>query len=118
MIRTPPRSTRTDTLFPYTTLFRSMVKHTHQHSPAHTLSAYSDNAAVIEGSAGKRFFADPVDGVWRGHEERIDYAIKVEPHNHPTAIAPCPGAATGAGGEIRDEAIGRARCSEMGWSYV
>ena len=85
-----------------------MIKHTHQHSPAHTLSAYSDNAAVIEGSVGKRFFADPDDGVWRGHEERIDYAIKVETHNHPTAIAPWPGAAPGAGGEIRDEgATGR-----------
>ncbi|HVC18211.1 MAG TPA: phosphoribosylformylglycinamidine synthase [Rhodanobacter sp.] len=89
------------------TLF-GMIKHTHQHSPAHTLSAYSDNAAVIEGSVGKRFFADPADGVWRGHEERIDFAIKVETHNHPTAIAPWPGAATGAGGEIRDEgATGR-----------
>src|SRR6185312_1869253 len=81
---------------------------THQQSPAQTLSAYSDNAAVIEGSTGKRFFADPADRVWRGHEERIDYAIKVETHNHPTAIAPWPGAATGAGGEIRDEgATGR-----------
>ncbi|HEY8586213.1 MAG TPA: phosphoribosylformylglycinamidine synthase [Rhodanobacter sp.] len=89
------------------TLF-GMIKHTHQHSPAHTLSAYSDNAAVIEGSAGRRFFADPADRVWRGHDERIDYAIKVETHNHPTAIAPWPGAATGAGGEIRDEgATGR-----------
>jgi len=89
------------------TLF-GMIKHTHQTSPAHTLSAYSDNAAVIEGSVGKRFFADPADGVWRGHEERIDFAIKVETHNHPTAIAPWPGAATGAGGEIRDEgATGR-----------
>ena len=85
-----------------------MIKHTHQHSPTHTLSAYSDNAAVIEGSVGRRFFADPADRVWRGHEERIDYAIKVETHNHPTAIAPWPGAATGAGGEIRDEgATGR-----------
>jgi len=89
------------------TLF-GMIKHTHQQSPAHTLSAYSDNAAVIEGSTGRRFFADPADRVWRGHEERIDYAIKVETHNHPTAIAPWPGAATGAGGEIRDEgATGR-----------
>ena len=89
------------------TLF-GMIKHTHQQSPAHTLSAYSDNAAVIEGSVGRRFFAGPADGVWRGHEERIDYAIKVETHNHPTAIAPWPGAATGAGGEIRDEgATGR-----------
>ncbi|QRP64583.1 phosphoribosylformylglycinamidine synthase [Rhodanobacter sp. FDAARGOS 1247] len=85
-----------------------MIKHTHQQSPAHTLSAYSDNAAVIEGSTGRRFFADPADRVWRGHEERIDFAIKVETHNHPTAIAPWPGAATGAGGEIRDEgATGR-----------
>ena len=89
------------------TLF-GMIKHTHRQSPAHTLSAYSDNAAVIEGSTGRRFFADPADRVWRGHEERIDYAIKVETHNHPTAIAPWPGAATGAGGEIRDEgATGR-----------
>ncbi len=88
------------------TLF-GMIKHTHQRSPAHTLSAYKDNAAVIEGSAGKRFFAD-ADGVWKAHDERIDYAIKVETHNHPTAIAPWPGAATGAGGEIRDEgATGR-----------
>ena len=89
------------------TLF-GMIKHTHERSPAHTLSAYSDNAAVIEGSAGRRFFADPSDRVWRGHDERIDFAIKVETHNHPTAIAPWPGAATGAGGEIRDEgATGR-----------
>ncbi len=89
------------------TLF-GMIKHTHERSPAHTLSAYSDNAAVIEGSAGRRFFADQADGVWRGHDERIDFAIKVETHNHPTAIAPWPGAATGAGGEIRDEgATGR-----------
>ncbi|HEX7112458.1 MAG TPA: phosphoribosylformylglycinamidine synthase, partial [Mizugakiibacter sp.] len=62
----------------------AMIKHTHASAPAHTLSAYKDNAAVIEGSAGKRFFADPADGVWRGHAETIDYAIKVETHNHPT----------------------------------
>jgi len=85
----------------------AMIKNTHQHAPAHTLSAYKDNAAVIEGSTGKRFFAD-ANHVWRSHEEQIDYAIKVETHNHPTAIAPWPGAATGAGGEIRDEgATGR-----------
>jgi phosphoribosylformylglycinamidine synthase len=88
------------------TLF-GMIRHTHNVSPAHTLSAYSDNAAVIEGSLGARFFAD-ADGVWRTHHEAIPYAIKVETHNHPTAIAPWPGAATGAGGEIRDEgAVGR-----------
>ncbi|TDR48784.1 phosphoribosylformylglycinamidine synthase [Tahibacter aquaticus] len=85
----------------------AMIKNTHQQSPAHTLSAYSDNAAVIQGSDGQRFFAD-ADGVYRAHAERIDYAIKVETHNHPTAIAPFPGASTGSGGEIRDEgATGR-----------
>ncbi|WP_329741189.1 phosphoribosylformylglycinamidine synthase [Dyella sp. A6] len=85
----------------------AMIKNTHQHAPAHTLSAYKDNAAVIAGSEGRRFFTD-ADGVWRAHPEQIDYAIKVETHNHPTAIAPWPGAATGAGGEIRDEgATGR-----------
>ncbi|HEU0276821.1 MAG TPA: phosphoribosylformylglycinamidine synthase [Rhodanobacteraceae bacterium] len=84
-----------------------LIRHTHQASPAYTLSAYSDNAAVIEGSAGAHFFAD-ADGVWRAHAEPIPYAIKVETHNHPTAIAPFPGAATGSGGEIRDEgAVGR-----------
>ncbi|BBD80382.1 phosphoribosylformylglycinamidine synthase [Aerosticca soli] len=88
------------------TLF-GMIRHTHACAPEHTLSAYRDNAAVIEGVVGRRFFAD-ADGVWRAHPETIDYAIKVETHNHPTAIAPWPGAATGAGGEIRDEgATGR-----------
>ncbi|MGN6790586.1 MAG: phosphoribosylformylglycinamidine synthase [Rhodanobacteraceae bacterium] len=88
------------------TLF-DLIRYTHRTSPAHTLSAYSDNAAVIEGSNGARFFAD-ADGVWRTHVEAIPYAIKVETHNHPTAISPWPGAATGSGGEIRDEgAVGR-----------
>ncbi|HEY9112106.1 MAG TPA: phosphoribosylformylglycinamidine synthase [Rhodanobacteraceae bacterium] len=84
-----------------------LIRHTHKTSPAYTLSAYSDNAAVIEGSPGARFFAD-ADGVWRQHREPTPYAIKVETHNHPTAISPWPGAATGSGGEIRDEgAVGR-----------
>ncbi len=84
-----------------------LIRQTHTASPAHTLSAYSDNAAVIEGSEGARFFAD-ADGRWRAHREAIPYAIKVETHNHPTAISPWPGAATGSGGEIRDEgAVGR-----------
>ncbi|MCE5231956.1 MAG: phosphoribosylformylglycinamidine synthase [Mizugakiibacter sp.] len=95
----------------------AMIKHTHASAPAHTLSAYKDNAAVIEGSAGRRFFADPADGVWRAHAETIDYAIKVETHNHPTAIAPFPGASTGAGGEIRDEgATGRGGKPKAGLS--
>ncbi len=84
-----------------------MIRSTHAASPAYTLSAYSDNAAVIEGNTGARFFAD-ADGVWRAHVESIPYAIKVETHNHPTAISPFSGAATGSGGEIRDEgAVGR-----------
>ncbi len=97
------------------TLFQ-MIKHTHAASPAHTLSAYKDNAAVIAGHRGRRLFAD-ADGVWRAHEEDIPYAIKVETHNHPTAIAPWAGAATGAGGEIRDEgAVGRGGKPKAGLS--
>ncbi|WP_395684233.1 phosphoribosylformylglycinamidine synthase [Dokdonella sp.] len=86
----------------------AMIRNTHQQSPAHTLSAYHDNAAVIAGNAARRFFADPADGVFRAHAEDVPYAIKVETHNHPTAISPYAGASTGSGGEIRDEgATGR-----------
>ena len=86
----------------------AMIKHTHATTPAHTLSAYSDNAAVVEGSEGTCFAPDPASHAWRAAPASIDYAIKVETHNHPTAIAPFPGASTGAGGEIRDEgATGR-----------
>jgi phosphoribosylformylglycinamidine synthase len=86
----------------------AMIRNTHKVSPAHTLSAYKDNAAVIEGSVAQRFFADPASGVYAAVSEEVPYAIKVETHNHPTAISPFAGAATGAGGEIRDEgATGR-----------
>jgi phosphoribosylformylglycinamidine synthase len=88
-------------------LFR-MIKHTHAQTPQHTLSAYSDNAAVVEGYASARFRPD-ASGAYRS-DATLDsaFCIKVETHNHPTAIAPFPGAATGAGGEIRDEgATGR-----------
>ena len=68
------------------------------------LSAYRDNAAVIEGSIGSRFIPDPVSRRYGGVTEPIDIVMKVETHNHPTAISPFPGAATGSGGEIRDEA--------------
>ena len=86
----------------------AMIRNTHKLSPAHTLSAYSDNAAVIAGTLAKRFFAGPDTGVYAATSEAVPYAIKVETHNHPTAIAPFAGAATGAGGEIRDEgATGR-----------
>ena len=76
-------------------------------SPAGVLSAYKDNAAVVEGSIAERLFPDE-DGVYRGHREPAHIVGKVETHNHPTAISPFPGAATGSGGEIRDEgATGR-----------
>ncbi len=85
-----------------------MIRHTLDRSPADVLSAYHDNAAVIAGHEAARLFPDPRDGVYRRTVGRADINIKVETHNHPTAIAPFPGAATGAGGEIRDEgATGR-----------
>jgi len=72
------------------------------------LSAYSDNAAVIEGPVVARFFPDTADHIYRVVEEPAHIVMKVETHNHPTAIAPYAGAATGSGGEIRDEgAVGR-----------
>jgi phosphoribosylformylglycinamidine synthase len=86
----------------------AMIRNTHAVSPAHTLSAYHDNAAVVAGSNARRWFADPGDGIFRSHGEDVPYAIKVETHNHPTAISPYAGASTGSGGEIRDEgATGR-----------
>jgi len=81
----------------------AMIRNTKAVSPAGVLSAYSDNAAVIEGTRGSRFFARPDGGGYAWSEEPIDILLKVETHNHPTAISPFPGAATGSGGEIRDE---------------
>ncbi|WP_290647759.1 phosphoribosylformylglycinamidine synthase [Aquisalimonas sp.] len=81
-----------------------MIRHTYRQRSAGVLSAYSDNAAVAAGPEVQRFFADPSDRVYRAHREASHLVMKVETHNHPTAIAPFPGAATGAGGEIRDEA--------------
>lgn len=84
-----------------------MIKNTFEHTPEHVLSAYKDNAAVMEGSEAGRFFADP-QGHYAYHQEPTHILMKVETHNHPTAISPWPGAATGSGGEIRDEgATGR-----------
>ncbi|WP_226469162.1 phosphoribosylformylglycinamidine synthase [Luteimonas panaciterrae] len=86
-----------------------MIKHTHAQTPEHTLSAYSDNAAVVEGYPARRFRPDAQTHTYR-HEDVHEsaFCIKVETHNHPTAISPFPGASTGAGGEIRDEgATGR-----------
>ena len=84
-----------------------LIKLSTQHAPDGVLSAYKDNAAVVEGVVAERLFAD-ADGVYRGHREPSHILGKVETHNHPTAISPFPGAATGSGGEIRDEgATGR-----------
>ena len=86
----------------------AMIRHTHACSPQGVLSAYKDNAAVIEGPHGSRLLPDPAHGGYHYVEEPLDILLKVETHNHPTAISPFPGAATGSGGEIRDEgATGR-----------
>ncbi|WP_106477528.1 phosphoribosylformylglycinamidine synthase [Phytohalomonas tamaricis] len=80
-----------------------MIKNTYECSSQDVLSAYSDNSAVIRGHEAGRFFPAPTDHCYGYHQEPIHILMKVETHNHPTAIAPHPGAATGAGGEIRDE---------------
>ncbi|PKO32719.1 MAG: phosphoribosylformylglycinamidine synthase [Betaproteobacteria bacterium HGW-Betaproteobacteria-9] len=88
-----------------------MIRHTHQTAPQHTIVAYSDNASIMEGSAVERFVARAGIGPSPAYASRAatnHVLMKVETHNHPTAISPFPGAATGAGGEIRDEgATGR-----------
>nr|WP_296750831.1 phosphoribosylformylglycinamidine synthase [Thioalkalivibrio sp.] len=89
------------------TLF-GMIRHTYNQHPAGVLSAYCDNASVIEGHTGTRFIPDADSGTYRRVEVDLPILMKVETHNHPTAISPFPGAATGSGGEIRDEgATGR-----------
>ncbi|HKS54960.1 MAG TPA: phosphoribosylformylglycinamidine synthase [Steroidobacteraceae bacterium] len=86
----------------------AMIKNTYVRNSRGVLSAYRDNAAVMEGASGERWFADVDNHVYARNAEPIDILMKVETHNHPTAISPFPGAATGAGGEIRDEgATGR-----------
>jgi phosphoribosylformylglycinamidine synthase len=81
----------------------AMIRATHAHNSDGVLSAYRDNAAVIVGANATRFYPDPLTQRYGGTKEPIDILMKVETHNHPTAISPFPGAATGAGGEIRDE---------------
>ena len=80
----------------------SMIRHTHAANPQGTVLAYADNSAIIEGRAAQRFYPDR-NFSYKRNEELTHTVIKVETHNHPTAISPFPGAATGAGGEIRDE---------------
>jgi phosphoribosylformylglycinamidine synthase len=95
----------------------AMIRNTFEMNSEGVLSAYKDNASVIAGSRGGRFFPEPETGVYRYHEEDIHILMKVETHNHPTAIAPAAGAATGSGGEIRDEgATGRGSKPKAGLS--
>ncbi|TKB47114.1 phosphoribosylformylglycinamidine synthase [Thalassotalea mangrovi] len=80
-----------------------MIKNTYEQNSDYVLSAYKDNAAVMTGSEAGRFFPNPVSKEYEYTQEDIHILMKVETHNHPTAISPYPGAATGSGGEIRDE---------------
>jgi len=82
----------------------AMIRNTSKVSPGGILSAYSDNAAVVEGPVTPVFLRDPASLEYGYKEEPAHLLMKVETHNHPTAISPFPGAATGSGGEIRDEA--------------
>ncbi|GIX22481.1 MAG: phosphoribosylformylglycinamidine synthase [Gammaproteobacteria bacterium] len=92
-----------------------LIKRSHQATPQGTLVAYKDNAAVLEGPEAKVWRIDPDSLVYGAEEEPAHLLLKVETHNHPTAISPYPGAATGAGGEIRDEAAtGRGARSKAG----
>ena len=97
-----------------------MIQNTFEQSPAGVLSAYRDNAAVMTASRGQRLLVSPHDGEWREHEEELPVLMKCETHNHPTAISPYPGASTGSGGEIRDEAAtgrgGKPKAGLVGYS--
>ncbi|MDH1624290.1 phosphoribosylformylglycinamidine synthase [Pseudomonas chengduensis] len=85
-----------------------MIKNTYQMHNEGVLSAYKDNASVIKGHTAGRFFPNPESRQYGAVQEPVHILMKVETHNHPTAIAPFPGASTGSGGEIRDEgATGR-----------
>jgi phosphoribosylformylglycinamidine synthase len=85
-----------------------MIRRSTEASPAGVLSAYKDNASVVEGHVAGRFFPSPDGGVYGAHREPMHLLMKVETHNHPTAVSPFAGASTGSGGEIRDEgAVGR-----------
>ncbi|MBA6412673.1 phosphoribosylformylglycinamidine synthase [Parahaliea sp. F7430] len=92
-----------------------MIRNTYKCGGENVLSAYSDNAAVVVGHHAGRFYPDPESCHYRFTQENIHLLMKVETHNHPTAIAPFAGAGTGAGGEIRDEgAVGRGSKPKVG----
>ncbi|WP_029148417.1 phosphoribosylformylglycinamidine synthase [Methylophilus sp. 5] len=80
----------------------NMIRNTHKLNPGHTVVAYSDNSSIVQGQKTKRFYP-AADQSYQFVEDNMHYLMKVETHNHPTAISPFAGAATGAGGEIRDE---------------
>jgi phosphoribosylformylglycinamidine synthase len=92
-----------------------MIRNTHKQNPDFTVSAYSDNAAVLQGEMASFWAPDYSTGSWKQTKEKVHFLAKVETHNHPTAISPFPGAATGSGGEIRDEgAVGRGSTPKAG----
>ncbi len=92
-----------------------MIKNTYEQGGEDVLSAYADNAAVVTGHEAGRFYPDPETKAYGYNQQPIHLLMKVETHNHPTAIAPFPGAGTGAGGEIRDEgAVGRGSKPKVG----
>ncbi|ODS24691.1 phosphoribosylformylglycinamidine synthase [Candidatus Endobugula sertula] len=92
-----------------------MIKNTHELGGEQVLSAYVDNAAVIAGATAGRFYPDSESALYDYHHEPIHMLMKVETHNHPTAISPFAGAGTGSGGEIRDEgAVGRGSKPKVG----
>lgn len=94
-----------------------MIKNTNEVGGENVLSAYSDNASVIKGHVAGRYYPNPVSKEYEYHQEPIHILMKVETHNHPTAIAPFPGAGTGSGGEIRDEgAVGSGSKPKVGLS--
>lgn len=92
-----------------------MIKNTFECGGENVISAYADNAAVVTGPEAGRFYPDLDSGEYRYSSEHINLLMKVETHNHPTAISPFAGAGTGAGGEIRDEgAVGRGSKPKVG----
>ena len=95
-----------------------MIRNTEKHiDSAGTISAYQDNAAVLQGHLAPRFAVSGEQGQYKAQNEDMPILIKVETHNHPTAVSPYPGAATGSGGEIRDEgAVGRGSRPKAGLS--
>ncbi|MEO8183051.1 MAG: phosphoribosylformylglycinamidine synthase [Deltaproteobacteria bacterium] len=97
-----------------------MIKNTHAKSPEGVLSAYHDNAAVVQGQPGRRLFVSAEGHEYEERDEDVHFLVKCETHNHPTAISPYPGASTGSGGEIRDEAAtgrgGKPKAGLVGFS--